>query len=165
MSSKPCWEPPAVVTRDEACKINHQVMAMPIIEIENSEDLFRIDALEKQWNIGAVVYRPADSSKILTGPGVKPVLPFLSIHGIDDGTVPLQCCQRSLSLFAKLKPPPEIRSVSLGAGIHTWGYTEPELPLGIVPSVASLWHEAILKGFTSPRPLIEKSSLQGKRTM
>ena len=95
----------------------------------------------------ALVQRYLGYTRELSGPGVKPVPPFLSIHGIDDDTVTLQRCERSLPLFAKLKPPPKIRSVSLGAGVHTWGHTEPELPLGIVPPVARIWYEAIMQGF------------------
>ena len=38
-----------------------------------------------------------------TGLNVKPVPNFLSIHGIDDDTVTLKRCERSLPLFAKLK--------------------------------------------------------------
>jgi hypothetical protein len=81
------------------------------------------------------------------GPGVKPVPPFLSIHGIDDDTVTLQRCQRSLPLFAELNPAPKVRAVSLGAGVHTWSWTDATFPQGIVPTVAKLWHDAIMNGF------------------
>jgi hypothetical protein len=83
----------------------------------------------------------------LSGPGVKPVPNFLSIHGIDDSTVTLERCERSLPLFAKLDPAPKVRSVSLGAGIHSWGWTEEDLPMGIVPPVAKLWYDAITNGY------------------
>ena len=80
---------------------------------------------------------------------MKPVPNFLSIHGINDDTVTLARCKKSLPLFAKLNPAPKVRPVSLGAGVHLWGYTEEELPLGIVPPVAHLWQEAIMNGFFS----------------
>ncbi|HUC96889.1 MAG TPA: hypothetical protein VMR88_00340 [Candidatus Polarisedimenticolaceae bacterium] len=83
----------------------------------------------------------------LSGLGVKPVPPFLSLHGINDDTVTLSRCDKSLSLFAKLAPPPKVRCVSLGAGVHTWSHTEPELPRGIATAVAKLWHDAIMNGF------------------
>jgi hypothetical protein len=83
----------------------------------------------------------------LTGPGAKPVPNFLSIHGIHDYTVTLQRCHRSLPLFAKFTPPPKVRPVSLGAGIHSWNWTDEKLPHGIVPPVAKLWHDAIMNGF------------------
>ena len=83
----------------------------------------------------------------LSGPGVKPVPPFLSLHGINDDTVTLSRCDKALSLFAKLNPAPKVRCVSIGAGVHTWSYTEPELPQGIAMPVAKLWHDAIINGF------------------
>jgi hypothetical protein len=79
--------------------------------------------------------------------GAKPVPPFLSIHGVNDDTVTFGRCQRSLPLFAKLNPAPKVRAVSLGAGIHSWGWTDDKLPEGIVPVVAKLWHDAIMNGF------------------
>lgn len=83
----------------------------------------------------------------LSGPGIKPVPPFLSLHGVNDDTVTLARCERSLSLFAKLNPAPKVRCVSLGAGVHTWSYTEPELSQGVAPVVAKLWYDAIMNGF------------------
>jgi len=75
------------------------------------------------------------------------VPPFLSIHGINDGTVTLERCRKSLPLFAELKPPPKVRADSLGAGIHSWSWTDEKLPRGIAPPVAKLWHDAIMNGF------------------
>jgi hypothetical protein len=83
----------------------------------------------------------------LSGRGVKPLPNFLSIHGIDDDTVTLERCHRSLPLFAALDPAPRIRAVSLGAGVHSWSWTGDNLPQGIVPPVAKLWHDAIMNGF------------------
>jgi hypothetical protein len=95
----------------------------------------------------ALVQQYLGYTRELTGPGIKPVPNFLSIHGLHDDTVTLQRCQRALPLFAKLDPPPKIRAVSLGAGVHSWGWTDDKLPQGIVPSVAKLWHDAIVNGF------------------
>jgi hypothetical protein len=96
----------------------------------------------------ALVQQYLGYTRELAGPGVKPVPPFLSIHGINDDTVTLARCQRSLPLFARLMPPPKVRCVSIGAGVHTWSYTEPpDLPQGIATPVAKLWHDAIMNGF------------------
>ena len=95
----------------------------------------------------ALVQQFLGYTRELSGPGVKPVPPFLSIHSIHDDTVTLKRCERSLPLFAKLNPPPKIRAVSLGAGIHSWGWTDERLPHGIVPPVAKLWRDAIMNGF------------------
>jgi len=114
------------------------------------EEAARVSAARMKLSLReteALVQRYLGYTRELSGPAVKPVPPFLSVHGIDDDTVTLERCKRSLPLFANLKPPPKIRSVSLGAGIHTWGHMEPDFPLGIVPPVAKIWYDAIMKGF------------------
>ena len=95
----------------------------------------------------ALVERYLGYTRELSGPGAKPVPNFLSIHGINDDTVTLKRCERSLPLFAKLTPAPKVRAISLGAGVHSWGWTDDKLPQGIVPAVARLWHDAIMNGF------------------
>ena len=95
----------------------------------------------------ALVMRYLGYTRELSGPGVKPVPNFLSIHGLNDDTVTLKRCERSLPLFAKLDPAPKVRAVSLGAGIHSWTWTDAKLPQGIVPAVAKLWHDAIMNGY------------------
>ncbi|MEA2659112.1 MAG: hypothetical protein QOF64_1708 [Candidatus Binatota bacterium] len=95
----------------------------------------------------ALVLRYLGYTRELSGPGVKPVPNFLSIHGINDDTVTLKRCERSLPLFAKFNPAPKVQSISLGAGIHSWSWTDDKLPQGIVPAVAKLWHDAIMNGF------------------
>ena len=95
----------------------------------------------------ALVRRYLGYTRELADPGVKPVPNFISIHGINDDTVTLERCERSKPLFSKLNPPPKVRSVSLGAGIHSWSWTDEKLPQGIVPPVAKLWRDAIMNGF------------------
>ncbi len=96
----------------------------------------------------ALVRRYLGYTRELSGPGVKPVPPFLSLHATNDDTVTLARCKRSLPLFAQLQPAPKVRAVSLGAGVHTWSWTDPpELPEGIATAVAKLWHDAIMNGF------------------
>jgi hypothetical protein len=95
----------------------------------------------------ALVQRYLGYTRELSHPGVKPVPNFLSIHGINDDTVTLKRCERSLPLFAKLNPAPRVKPVSLGAGVHSWDWTDDKLPQGIVPAVAKLWYDAIMNGF------------------
>jgi len=95
----------------------------------------------------ALLQRYLGYTRELSAPDSKPVPNFLSIHGINDDTVTLGRCQRSLPLFAKMNHAPTVRGISLGAGIHSWGWSDDRLPQGIVPSVAQLWHEAIINGF------------------
>ncbi|MBM2802216.1 MAG: hypothetical protein HW419_109 [Deltaproteobacteria bacterium] len=94
-----------------------------------------------------LVQRYLGYTRELSGAGVKPVPNFLSIHGINDDTVTLGRCERSQPLFAKLNPAPKVRAVSLGAGSHSWGWSDEKLPQGIIPPVAKLWHDAIMNGF------------------
>jgi hypothetical protein len=95
----------------------------------------------------ALVQRYLGYTREQSGPGTKPVPNFLSIHGINDDTVTLGRCLRSLPLFATMNPAPKVRSISLGAGIHSWGWSDDQLPQGIVPSVANLWYDAVINGF------------------
>ena len=50
-------------------------------------------------------------------------------------------------MFAAMDPAPKVRVVKLGTGTH--GYEKPEegLPMGLVPPVASMWHDAIMGGY------------------
>jgi hypothetical protein len=95
----------------------------------------------------ALVQQYLGYTRELSGRGVKPLPPFLSLHGINDDTVTLGRCERSLSLFARLNPAPKVRCVSIGAGVHTWSYTETDLPQGVAPAVAKIWYDAIMNGF------------------
>jgi alpha-beta hydrolase superfamily lysophospholipase len=95
----------------------------------------------------ALVRRYLGYTRELSHPGAKAVPNFLSIHGNNDNTVTLERCERSLPLFAALRPAPIVKAVSLGAGVHSWGWTDDRLPEGIVPPVAKLWHDAIMNGF------------------
>jgi len=107
----------------------------------------RLKLSERDTN--GLVQRYLGYTRELPGPGVKPVPPFLSLHGADDDTVTLKRCEKSLALFAGLTPPPKVCCVSLGAGVHSWGWTDDEFPQGIVPAVTKLWHDAIINGFFS----------------
>jgi pimeloyl-ACP methyl ester carboxylesterase len=95
----------------------------------------------------SLVERYLGYTRELSGAAAKPVPPFLSLHGIDDDTVTLARCHAALGLFAQLNPAPKVRCVSIGAGVHTWSYTEPELPEGVAPVVARCWVDAIRNGF------------------
>ena len=82
----------------------------------------------------------------LSGPGVKPVPPVLSVHGIGDDTVTYNDCKKALPLFSAMNPQPKVRCVLLGAGVHRWAYTDDDLPCGVIPTVTKLWYEAIMAG-------------------
>ena len=52
------WEPPAVVSLDRNAQSQRQVTTMPVRRFDISEDIFRIDELDMDWDIGVVVYEP-----------------------------------------------------------------------------------------------------------
>lgn len=83
----------------------------------------------------------------LSGPDTKSIPPILSLHGINDDTVTLTRCHKSLELYAAMDRPPKVACVSLGAGVHLWLHVEEALPMGVIPPVCHIWHEAIAQGF------------------
>jgi hypothetical protein len=52
-----------------------------------------------------------------------------------------------LPALAAMSPPPKVRLVLFGAGVHGYMKPEPDLPRGIGPAVANLWHTAITEGY------------------
>jgi hypothetical protein len=96
MSGRTTWEPPAVISREQALQLNRDVMAMPSRPIQIREDIFRLHELELDWDIGVVVYEPQDASRIPRGPDRKKVGIFLLHGGVSDF--------KSVERIAKLLP-------------------------------------------------------------
>ena len=94
-----------------------------------------------------LVQRYVEYCRELSGPGLKRVPPVLSVHGIGDDTVRYDDYKRALPLFSAMNPPPKVRCVLLGAGVHRWAYTEDDLPNGVIPTVIKLWYDAIMGGY------------------
>lgn len=74
------WDPPDRYSLAEIKASTEEVMAMPEIPITTREDVFRIEAVGMQWDIGVMVYEPKDPTRIPTGPGNKKRGIFL-LHG------------------------------------------------------------------------------------
>ena len=74
------WNPPSNISRDEISQTSQEVLARPDIELKVWEDIFRIRALEMDWDIGAMVYEPQDTSRIPVGPDGNKAGVFL-LHG------------------------------------------------------------------------------------
>ena len=68
------------VSRQQIIEASNSVLAMPDIALEAEETIIRIRALEMDWDIGAMVYQPEDTSKIPTGSDGKKVGVFM-LHG------------------------------------------------------------------------------------
>jgi pimeloyl-ACP methyl ester carboxylesterase len=88
----------------------------------------------------------------LSGPGTRPVPPLLLIITNNSRDHTVSAYQNVyMPAYAAMKPAPKVRVVHFDGGIH--GYTAPEkdLPMGVAPIGALLWHEAITGGYyTSP---------------
>ena len=84
----------------------------------------------------------------LSGPGVKPVPPFLFVISKDSRDhSPEVYREVIIPMFAAMTPAPRTHVLRMGAGVHT--YTKPEhgLPIGIAPAAAQFYHDAITGGF------------------
>jgi hypothetical protein len=55
-AEKKNWKPPEFVSREQCIKDTEEVMGMPDIAIRQTEDIFRINVLGMEWDLGMVVY-------------------------------------------------------------------------------------------------------------
>ena len=78
--AKNTWQPPEFVTREQCIEDSEDVLGRTDIPIKRSEDIFRINVLGMDWDLGMVVYEPKDSKKIPLGADGKKAGFFL-LHG------------------------------------------------------------------------------------
>src|SRR5712671_768219 len=74
------WQPPSNISREETLARSEAVLAMPDLALRETEDIFRINALGLDWNMGVTVYEPADPTQIARGADGKRIGIFL-LHG------------------------------------------------------------------------------------
>ena len=74
------WRPPEFITREQCIKDTEEVLSMPDVPIKTAEDIFRIQVLGMDWDLGMVVHEPVDSSKMPAGADGKKAGFFL-LHG------------------------------------------------------------------------------------
>jgi hypothetical protein len=96
----------------------------------------------------ALVARYLGYCRELTGDGIKPVPPIL-----------LSICKHSrdhterayrevvVPMLRRINPAPRVEVVRLGTGTHAYQKPEDGLPQGLVPPIADLWNEAIMRGY------------------
>jgi hypothetical protein len=84
VSAKTVWEPPSVISRKELVELDHEVAARASLPARIYEDIFRIQALEMDWDIGVVIYEPQDLTHIPKGPDGEKVGIFLLHGGVSD---------------------------------------------------------------------------------
>jgi len=95
----------------------------------------------------ALVEKYVGYCRELSGLGVKPVPPFLSIHGGDDDTVSYEHTKKVLPLFEAMSPAPKVKQVLLGLGTHDWTIVDKNFSEGPVPVVVKIWNDAIRGGY------------------
>jgi hypothetical protein len=84
----------------------------------------------------------------LSGPGSKPVPPFLFVISKDSRDhSPEVYREVIIPMFQAMKPAPRVAVTRFGAGVHTYTKPEPDLPVGIAPAAAQFYHDAITGGF------------------
>ena len=72
------FTPPAAWSREEVLAASDAVLAMPPGAVTQAEDIFRLEALGLEWDIGVRVYTPA--APIAVGADAKKIGIFL-LHG------------------------------------------------------------------------------------
>jgi hypothetical protein len=84
----------------------------------------------------------------LSGPGVKPVPPYLFVISKDSRDhSPEVYREVIIPMFEAMQPAPRVAVTRFGAGVHTYTKPEPGLPIGIAPAAAQFYHDAITGGF------------------
>lgn len=90
------WQPPEFVSREQCIEDTERVLGMPEIPIRQTEDIFRINVLGLDWDLGMVVYEPQDPERIPTGADGKRAGFFL-LHG---GSADYKGIERHAKLLA-----------------------------------------------------------------
>ncbi len=74
------WQPPQFVSREQCVRDTEEILGASDIPIRRTEDIFRINVLGMEWDLGMVVYEPEDTNKIPRGADGKRAGFFL-LHG------------------------------------------------------------------------------------
>src|SRR5271154_4675901 len=78
------WEPPESISRDAIVAASQSVLARPDIPFSEREEVFRIEALGLEWDIGFMLYAPKDPSPIPRDPQGRQFVFFLLQGGASD---------------------------------------------------------------------------------
>lgn len=74
------WQPPETIPREQVLARSEAVLAMPDLALRTTEDVFRIRSLGLDWDMGVMVYEPADAARLARGADGKHIGIFL-LHG------------------------------------------------------------------------------------
>ena len=74
------WQPPEAIAREEIVARSAAILGKPELPLRQAEDIFRVSALGLEWDLGAMVYTPADPAPVSRGADGKRIGIFL-LHG------------------------------------------------------------------------------------
>jgi hypothetical protein len=148
------WLMEEVFEEWEQIKDLPQFKAEYIIHYDSQEGLTEAaKAVAKRLNMNqadmdALIKRYCGYTRELSGPGVKPVPPLLLGVSKDSRDHNIDRYNKLLvPMFKAMNPPPRLGIVQFMAGVHGIWDPEKDLPMGIFPAVATMWNDAIMKGF------------------
>ena len=78
------FEPPERIERADIVGASDDVMAMPDIPFSETETIFRINVADMDWDIGVMVYEPAEAERAPNGADGRKVGVFLTHGGASD---------------------------------------------------------------------------------
>jgi hypothetical protein len=81
-AGKQLWTPPASYSREQVVAVSDRILGKASYPLRQSEDIFRIESLELEWDIGVMVYEPRDPERVAVGADGKKIGIFL-LHGGD----------------------------------------------------------------------------------
>lgn len=74
------WEPPATFARSDVVATSAAVLDAPDIPLKQTEDVFRRNVVGLDWDLGVMVYEPADPARAARGADGRKIGVFL-LHG------------------------------------------------------------------------------------
>lgn len=74
------WRAPTQLALEQLIESSNKILSKKDIKIRISEDIFRIKALEMDWDIGLVIYEPRDPKQIFVGADGRKAGMFI-LHG------------------------------------------------------------------------------------
>jgi hypothetical protein len=95
-SQPSAWQPHDIYSREEIIERSQAVLGRKSGAIDEREDIFRLEALGMEWDMGVQVYTPAGGTSIATGADGKKVGIFL-LHGGDGDFKSMATFSRLLS--------------------------------------------------------------------
>ena len=84
MAENKNWCPPEEIGRLQCTADSDEIVNRPDIPFVEYEDLFRIDVVGMDWDIGAQIYEPSDPSQIAVGADGKKIGVYLLSGGDGD---------------------------------------------------------------------------------